>query len=595
MVGTNHKRGSHDEGPMRSGEDGSTSVLEQTKPAGFYRQHILLSDAQHEGMSLTDTFLYNHDLKPVEQKRRLWSAFNFVCFWTADSINLNNFQVAATGLQLGLTWWQCWLSIWIGYFLAGTLVVLTSRIGSHYHISFPVVIRSSFGIFFSLWPVLNRVMLAVIWYSVQCFVSVGPVSVALKAIFGKDLEQRIPSHINNPNLTTYQLICFLIFWTFSFPFLLVSPHKIRHLFTVKAVIVPIASIAMLFWVLSKSDWQIELGSLTGSTPVRTSVGWAFVRSTMTCLANFATLIINLPDFARFAKTRRSALWSQLISIPLLFSVTSLVGLLTNAAGYKIFAVNYWSPMEVIERILETQYTAATRAGAFFIAVAFMLAQLGTNICANSLAAGTDMTALLPRFINIRRGSIICAILAWCICPWNLMSSSSRFTETLSAYAIFLSTIGGVMIADYYLVRRGSLKLTHLYSAKPSSYYMYGTKFGINFRALAAYAVGIAPCMPGFIASVADNVTIPKWLMRVYYLNYWVGFGLAFVVYTALSYVNPPKGIPMRKFLTERGWYEKWAEVEDFEEEWLGRAHTPSVLLDQVSSDTSLGSLRDKKV
>ena len=132
----------------------------------IYCEYIVI-DNTSLNVSLKESFLYNRDLKPVEEERRVWSWYNYLYFWLADCFNINTWQVAATGLQLGLNWWQCWLTVWIGYFFAALFVVLNSRIGTAYHLSFPISVRASFGIFFSMWPILNRVVMAIVWYAVQ--------------------------------------------------------------------------------------------------------------------------------------------------------------------------------------------------------------------------------------------------------------------------------------------------------------------------------------------------------------------------------------------------------------------------------------------
>ncbi|AET39066.1 uracil permease Ecym_3603 [Eremothecium cymbalariae DBVPG len=565
----------------KSADESSTNTLYTGWASKFYYNYLLVDKAS-SNVSLKESFLYNYDLRPVESERRVWSWFNYFYFWVADSINLGSFQVAANGLQMGLNWWQCWLTVWFGYSFLAVLVTLVSKMGSNYHISFPITIRASFGIFFSLWPIINRVLMAVIWYAAQCFISVGPISIMLKAIFGTDVDTKMPTTINDPNLTSYQFLCFMIFWCISLPFLIVAPQNLRHLFTAKAAMVPFAAFGMLIWVLSKSGGKIELGSLNDFEIHGSEFSWVFIRSIMGCIGNFATLIINVPDITRFSKTRKSSLWVQVVSIPMLFSLTSLIGILTNAAGYKVFAVNYWSPIDVLEKLLEANYSASSRAGAFFIAFIFTIAQLGTNISANSLSAGTDMTALLPKFIDIKRGSVICALLALCICPWKFMSSSSKFRDALSVYAIFLSSIAGVAVADYYVVRRGYLKLIHLYSVNEKSFYMYGNKFGINFRALVAYICGLVPNIPGFIATVADDVHVSEGAIKLYYLNYWVGFSLSFVIYLVMCHFFPVKGSPVKHIFTEKGWYERWAYVENFEGEWYTHIENPELLDDNIS-------------
>ncbi|SCU85955.1 LAME_0D03774g1_1 [Lachancea meyersii CBS 8951] len=518
--------------------------------------------------TIKETFLFNHDLKPVESKRRVWSWFNFVYFWIADCFNINTWQVAATGLQLGLSWWETWITVWIGYSLVAVFVVSVSRIGSVYHISFPITARASFGIFFSLWPVLNRVVMAIVWYSVQTWIAMSPVSLMLKSIFGNDLPNRIPDHIGSPNATTYQFMCFFIFWVCQLPFVYVHPHQIRHLFTVKAALVPFAAFGFLIWALKKSHGHIALESLVQGPALTSSErGWAWIQSILACVGNFATLIVNAPDFSRFSKTKLSATYSQAFSIPFFFAITSLIGILVTSAAYKIYNINYWSPLDVLDRFLGDGFTKGERAGVFLISFVFAIAQLGTNISANSLSAGTDMTALLPKYISIRRGGFICAALALCICPWNLLSSSSKFTTALGAYAIFLSCIAAVMVADYYVVRRGKLDLQQLYCAdKHISVYMYGNRFGVNWRALVAYLAGIVPNMPGFVGTVGDNIHVPMGAIKLYYLNYLVGFSVSFLVYVALCHYFPVPGAPVANILRKSEWLESFQDVEYFHEE-----------------------------
>lgn len=582
-----HSTNAYDSETMSFDEEDSESqhkdpFKDETKWMQFYHKHIIV-DKSTIGVSLLDSFMYNSDLKPVEEKRRVWSWFNFCYFWLAECFNINTWQIAATGLQLGLNWWQCWLTIWIGYTFVGIFVSLASRVGAAYHISFPISSRASFGIFFSLWPIINRIVMAIVWYAVQSWLGMQPVSLMLRAIFGKDLPDRIPDHFGSPNATTFQFMCFFIFWVCELPFLWIPPHKVRHLFTVKAFLVPFGAFGFLIWSIKKAGNKIALGSLTDFHPTGSDFSWAFLRSLLGCMANFSTLVLNAPDFSRFSTKPNSSLWSQLICIPFLFSITCLVGILVTAAGYELYGVNYWSPVDVLEQFLVRSYTKGSRAGVFLISFIFAVAQLGANISANSLSCGTDMTAILPKYINIRRGSIFCACMALCICPWNMMSTSSKFTMALSAYAIFLSCIAGVICADYFVVRRGYIKLTHIYSHRKGSFYMYGNKYGINWRAFVAYFCGVAPNLPGFIGDVgAPKITVSLGAMRVYYLSYWVGYGISFSVYLALCHFFPVPGQPVENIFTEKGWFQRWANVEDFEEEWLDSLDKDDLTDDVVS-------------
>lgn len=97
-----------------------------------WQRFITWIEVQPKGdLTNAQMFLYNFDLRPVEEERRLWSWYNFVFFWIADSFNINTWQIAATGILAGgMNWWQTWLSVWLGYFLCGIFVSISSRVVS---------------------------------------------------------------------------------------------------------------------------------------------------------------------------------------------------------------------------------------------------------------------------------------------------------------------------------------------------------------------------------------------------------------------------------------------------------------------------------
>lgn len=566
------------------------ALVEDSAAKPTLKQRVLkmLQIDEPGDLTTSQMYLFNYDLRPVEEERRQWAWYNFVFYWVADSFNINTFQIAATGVQNGMTWWQTWVSVWLGYFLCGVFVSIGARVGIIYHISFPVAVRSSFGIYGSLWPIFNRVVMSCIWYAVQCAVAGPTFEIMLRAIFGKNLDKTMPNHISDPDLTTFKFLGFFLFWLFALPFLWFPPHKIRHLFTVKAYISPLAGILFLVWTLVKTGGAGPIihkkSEVAGST-----LAWLFVESTMNSLANFATLIVNAPDFARFA-TKPSFSMKYIVytaSIPVCFSLTALIGILIGSASEILYGAPTWSPLDVLLNFLNDDYSSASRAGVFFIAASFALAQLGTNISANSLSFGTDVTALLPRFLNIRRGSYICAFLALAVCPWKLNSSSSKFTTYLSAYSVFLSSIAGVVACDYFYVRRGYLKLTHLYSRfapenpTQDSHYMFN-RIGVNWRAYVAYICGILPNIVGFVGATETH-KVPDGATKIYKLNFFVGFLSAFLVYAVLCFLSPIPGTPDVKPF-EKAWFEEVPDVEHFEEELQGYVVSGEERVSKISSE-----------
>jgi NCS1 family nucleobase:cation symporter-1 len=459
-------------------------------------------------------------------------------------------MISSSMIVGGLSWWQAWLCVWIGYAIAGCFIVLTGRIGAVYHIGFPVVGRSSFGIWGSLWPVFNRSAMACIWYGVQAYIGGHCVYLMIRSIWKSwDRDTIDSSAFEGQATTTADWVSFFIFWLCSLPAIWFPVHKIRHLFTVKSYFVPVCGIAFMIWALVRAG---GIGPVVkrGNTIHGSDLAWEFVKGVMSSIANFATLIVNDPDFTRFARKPKDALWSQLFTIPAGFAFTSFIGIMVSSSSAVIYGETIWDPLLLLDRFIDDG-GSGERFGVFIIALGFALAQLGTNIAANSVSAGTDMTALLPRFINIRRGGYICAAVGLAMCPYNLLTDSNKFTTYLSAYSVFLSSIAGVMICDYYLVRKGYLEIKELYDGRKSGpYYFTG---GFNWRAYVAYICGILINVVGFAGEIGREVPIGA--TYIYRINFFCGFGVAMGVYWLCCHFFP---IPA----TSKRWMEVGDEIDE---------------------------------
>ncbi|CAI7604541.1 unnamed protein product [Penicillium discolor] len=486
------------------------------------------------GLSTAQLMLTNDDLRPVEPERRQWGWLNFVAFWIADSLNVNTWMISSSMIVNGLSWWQSWLCVWIGYTVSAVFVYMLGRIATIYRIPFAVANRASFGIWGSFWPIINRAAMAIIWYGVQTYLGGECVTLMIAAIW--------PSYNNLPNsipassgVTTKQFVSFLLFWLLSLPALWFPIYKVRHLFTVKAYFSPACAIAFFGWAIARAH---GLGPIIDQSNQAhgSALAWAFVKSIMSCIANFAALVINNPDFTRYARDPKDALWPQLITIPVGFAVTSFIGIIVSSSSSVIFGQAVWNPLTLLGMFLQDA-SSAERFGIFVIAAGFALAQLGTNIAANSVSAGTNLTALLPRFCTIRRGGYFCAAIGLAMCPWTLVESSSKFTIYLSAYSVFLSAIAGVMASDYYLVRKGFLDIQALYSAERGSVY-YGT-LGVSWHGYAAYICGILINIVGFAGAI--GVDVPMGAKYIYDINYFSGFIVSGAVYWILAWAVPIPG------------------------------------------------------
>lgn len=207
---------------------------------------------------------------------------------------------------------------------------------------------------------------------------------------------------------------FFLFWLAMLPTIWFPVHKIRHVFTVKAYFSPACAVAFFAWAIARANGLGPIihqpASVGGS-----KLAWAWIKAIMNCIANFAALIINNPDFTRFSRRPTDAIWSQIITIPVGFAIISFIGIIVTSSSSVLFGQKVWNPLTLLGLFLDGA-SSAERFGVFVISTGFALAQLGTNIAANTVSAGTNITALLPRFCTIRRGGYICAGIGLAMCP-----------------------------------------------------------------------------------------------------------------------------------------------------------------------------------
>jgi len=171
---------------------------------------------------------------------------------------------------------------------------------------------------------------------------------------------------------------------------------------------------------------------------------------------------------------------------------------------------------------------------FFVAFSWAVASLGVNISANSISAANDLTALFPRYVNIRRGQIICGIIgAWGLVPWKILSSALSFLNFMSAYAVFLGPIAAIMISDFWIVHHTRLDIIAMYH--PHQRYRY--THGYNWRAITAFVIGVAPNLPGFIQTINPSINVGN-AIHLFDIAWLLGFSLSFIVYTVINHFWP---------------------------------------------------------
>jgi NCS1 family nucleobase:cation symporter-1 len=466
---------------------------------------------------------HNRDMAPTTRAERKWGMKDIAALWISMSACIPTYMLASSLISEGMNWWQAVLTIFLGNTIVLVPLVLNAHAGTKYGIPFPVYCRASFGILGANVPALLRALVACGWFGIQTWIG----GWAVYQILAMYLPgwQDLPV-IPAVGINAAQLACFLFFWAVNMVVVYRGIESIRVLLNVKAPLLMALGLALLAWAYQAAGgFGPILSQPSKFAPAGPRAGefWEFFFPALTAMVGFwATLSLNIPDFSRYAYSQRDQIVGQALGLPTTMGLYSFIGVAVTSATVVIYGKEIWDPV-----VLVTKFTnPVILVVALF---ALCLATLATNLAANVVSPANDFAHLWPRKISFRAGGLITGVVGILIQPWKLVADPSGYIFTwLIAYSALLGAVGGILIADYFLLRRTRLDLPGLYvKAGP-----YWYRSGFNLVALAALAVGIAPCVPGFLATVAA-VKVPDVWVEIYHYAWFVSFGLAFVSYIVL--------------------------------------------------------------
>ncbi|KAK9461358.1 permease for cytosine/purines, uracil, thiamine, allantoin-domain-containing protein [Lipomyces oligophaga] len=471
----------------------------------------------------------NADLDPVPPERRTWNWWHYISYWISDNFTPSGWRKAASLVEIGMSWKIALVNVAVAEVIVAMIITINGYIGAKYHISFTVISRSSFGYYFSILMIFMRMVVGTFWYGISTYTGAECVRSMLYAIWPS--YRNVPNHLPaSAHITTQLMGAYAIYFVTIMPLHYIPIHRIRFLFTVKAITTPIIGFGIMGWTIHACRGKGDLwgGSNTYSG---SALGWVFMSGVYSNIAGWATLAVNSPDFTRYAISPRHS-FTMAIAMPLTAVLIAFFGVVGAAGSDLLWGTILWDPLLFVD-----EWTSrGGRAAAFFCAAGFYLAQALANISANSISAANDLNCMLPRFINIRRGQFIVAVVgAWAFTPWNILTSATQFLNFMNAYAIWLAPIAGIMICDFYCVHMQKLDTWALYDSK--GIYRYN-KYGTNPRALVAWIVGWIPTFPGFLHSVNSNINVIIPMQHLYELSYFYGFGSSFLVYYLLNFFWP---------------------------------------------------------
>ncbi|KID93390.1 allantoin permease, partial [Metarhizium majus ARSEF 297] len=434
---------------------------------------------------------------------------------------MSNFQAGSSMLSIGLNWWQAFITLFCGHVIVALLTMVIGFPGLYHHISFPVATRIAWGFHGSIFVVLNRIILSIVWCGVQSWQGGLMTYVCLRAMWpGIDnLHNTIPE---KTGMNLQQFIGFVVYFVIQLPFVFLNPSRLRYLTYIGSVSGCIVQVILAGWACATmgSGGFGDVMADEASPLVSSQVPWVGVYSISVTISSMIAGALSTCDYTRFAKRPASALCPQAVGFAPAW-VSNVLGILTVAATQQRYGDRLWSVAQLLTAMQSTNPATETRVAVFFAAFGFFLSQVSLNVMGNTFSGGTDIASLLPKYINIRRGQLLTVFLGLVINPWYLLSGATIFVSVMSAYAVFLQPFIGILLAHYFVVQKRRIKVSDLYTLDPQGIYWYTC--GVNWRSVLAWVAAVAPHMPGFLMTVNPSIKVSTGVLQLYYLSSMTGF------------------------------------------------------------------------
>jgi NCS1 family nucleobase:cation symporter-1 len=465
----------------------------------------------------------NPDMAPTPIGARRWGLKDMAVLWISLAACIPTYMMASSMIDGGMDWRQAILTILLGNLIVLIPMVLNAHAGTRYGIPFPVYCRASFGLRGANVPALLRALVACGWFGIQTWIG-GEAIYKILLIYYPSWNDL--SALPGVGINSVQLACFLAFWSINMLVVLCGIESIRLLLNIKAPLLIGLGLALLWWAWTEAGGLGPILSQPSQfAPGQPKAGqfWAFFFPALTANVGFwATLALNIPDFSRFARSQRDQVLGQTLGLPPTMALYSFIGVAVTSATMIIYHKSIWDPIELLAQFRNPFVLSVALVG-------LCLATLATNLAANVVGPANDFAQLWPRCISFRIGAVITGVIGILIQPWHLVKDPTGFIfRWLVAYSALLGAVAGVLLVDYYLVRRMRLDLVGLYRREGPYWY----RGGFNLSALIALVAGIAPCVPGFLAAV-DLVKVPAVWTQLYHYAWFLSLGIAAIVYAVL--------------------------------------------------------------
>ncbi len=465
--------------------------------------------------------LFNEDLAPVPVRARNWTTYNYAALWVSMAHCIPTYMMASGLISAGMNWWQALFTILLGNVIVLAPILLNSHPGTKYGIPFPVFARAAYGTLGSNLPALMRAIVACGWFGIQAWIGGQALQTFFAAfipgwatLFGGPIGGHTPT----------EWLSFMLFWGLNIVIIYRGMDLLRMVENWAAPYVLVMTSLLLAWFLYQAGGIGFLLHEPGKLTTFDTFWPVFIPSLTGMIGFWATLSLNMPDFTRFGKSQREQAIGQTVALPTTMVIFAAMGILITSAAVVVFPnINHadaWDPVKLVGQFSQPVVVAISM---FTIVVA----TLSVNIAANVVSPANDFANAFPKLISFRTGGLITGIIGILMQPWKLLADPSGYIfGWLVGYSGGLGSIAGVLIADYWLVRKKNLNLGDLYRTKG----VYG---GWNFRAVIATLLG---CFFAWVGLIIPSLSV------LYDYGWFVGFGVAFVGHWALMKGVPPSEI-----------------------------------------------------
>ena len=495
------------------------------------------------------------DLAPTGRASRTWNWRIFGMAWFSMIVQPSSLSNGASLLTLGLTATEATIAHLIGGMVLWVMLCAAAWPGVKYGIPFPVICRSAFGVLGAHFCTLSRGAVALMWLSFQMWQATLGLDEALGRIAGTPYLEWARL---DPYLTCGQLLLFVLFVLVHGTIVAFGVRRFVWLVYLTTPVQMCGFGVIIIWLTALCPFAEAInaasvnrtGSVSPAYADLHSLGW--LAAVNASVSTWSTLVLNVCDLSRFAPSQRDQIVGQGIGLPLTYAITGFVGLWAAGATQYIYGEAMW---QVPQYFATWPPLAAILAGCVLA-----LSILAVNVLANLLSPMNDLLNLAPDRLSFRACGYACLVIAVLMCPWWLFSDQHTYVLTfLGGYASVTGAIAGVLLTDFWVLRQGTLDLGTLY--RPSvcwEHYVGRANVGtrcdradeiglleciaadVNWRALLAVGLGLAPCMPGFSATLHEGADAGPFFGGIYCASWFVSLGVASAFYLLLSTVLPRK-------------------------------------------------------